>query len=54
MATTEMSTLREKLEELSERHGVPAASVAVLSGDEIDAAAAGVLNLATGVEATTD
>jgi CubicO group peptidase (beta-lactamase class C family) len=52
--TTERSTLRDRLEELRERHGVPAASVGVLSGDEIDAAASGVLNLATGVEATAD
>jgi CubicO group peptidase (beta-lactamase class C family) len=52
--TTEISTLPRKLEELRERHGVPAASVAILGGDEIDAAASGVLNLATGVEATVD
>jgi CubicO group peptidase (beta-lactamase class C family) len=52
--TTEISTLSGKLDELRKRHGVPAASVAVLSGDEIDAAASGVLNLATGVEATSD
>lgn len=52
--TTEMSVLRNRLEELRERHGVPAASVAVLSGDGVDAAACGVLNLATGVEATAD
>ena len=54
MATTEISTLPEKLEVLREKHGVPAASVAILSGDEIDSAACGVLNLATGVEATID
>lgn len=52
--TTERSTLRDRLEELRERHGVPAAAVAVLGGDEVDAAASGVLNLATGVEATAD
>ncbi len=52
--TTEMSVLRNRLEELRERHGVPAASVAVLRGDEIDAAASGILNLDTGVEATAD
>jgi CubicO group peptidase (beta-lactamase class C family) len=33
---------------------VPAASVAVLRGEEIDAAASGILNLDTGVEATSD
>jgi CubicO group peptidase (beta-lactamase class C family) len=52
--TTEMSVLQNKLEELRERHGVPAASVAVLRGDAIDAAASGILNLDTGVEATAD
>ena len=56
MATTTSTTpaLQERLDALREQHGVPAASVAVLRGDEIDAAASGVLNLATGVEATTD
>jgi CubicO group peptidase (beta-lactamase class C family) len=52
--TTKTSTLQDRLDQLRERHGVPAASVAVLSGDEIDAAASGILNLATGVEATAD
>ena len=33
---------------------MPAASVAVLRGDEVHAAASGILNLATGVEATAD
>ncbi len=54
MATTETSTLLERLEELRNRHGVPAASVAVLRGEEVDAAASGILNLDTGVEATAD
>jgi CubicO group peptidase (beta-lactamase class C family) len=54
MATTTTSTLQTRLDELRERHGVPAASVGVLAGDEIDAAASGVLNLDTGVEATAD
>ena len=55
MATTaEMSVLEERLEELRKRHGVPAASVAVLRGEEVEAAAAGILNLGTGVEATAD
>ena len=52
--TTEVSALQARLEEMRERHGVPAASVAVLREDEVDAAASGVLSLATGVEATTD
>ena len=54
MATTETSALLERLEELRNRHGVPAASVAVLRGEEVDAAASGILNLDTGVEATAD
>jgi CubicO group peptidase (beta-lactamase class C family) len=56
MATTTkttISTLQARLDELRERHGVPAASAAVLHGDELDAAASGILNLDTRVEATT-
>jgi len=52
--TTEASTLQARLDALRERHGVPAASVALLHGDEVDAAASGNLNLDTGVEATAD
>jgi CubicO group peptidase (beta-lactamase class C family) len=52
--TTTAPALQDRLDALRERHGVPAASVAVLSGGEIDAAASGFLNLDTGVEATTD
>jgi CubicO group peptidase (beta-lactamase class C family) len=52
--TTTASALQDRLDVLRERHGVPAASVAVLGGDGIDAAASGVLNLATEVEATAD
>ena len=52
--TTEISVLGARLEELREKHGVPAASVAVLRGEEVDAAASGILNLDTGVEATDD
>src|SRR5262249_37909991 len=54
MATTTKttsSTLQARLDELRERHGVPAASVAVLHGDGVDAAASGILNLDTGVDA---
>ena len=43
-----------RLAELVKEHRVPAAQVAVLVDGEIVDAAAGVLNLATGVEATTD
>ncbi|WP_350280794.1 serine hydrolase domain-containing protein [Kribbella sp. HUAS MG21] len=48
------SWLDGNLAELITKHGVPAASVAVLAGGEVSAAAAGVLNLNTGVEATVD
>jgi len=37
-----------------DRHGVPGASLALLVDGEVHTAAAGVLNRATGVEATTD
>ncbi|MET0424542.1 MAG: serine hydrolase domain-containing protein [Actinoplanes sp.] len=46
--------LQRWLDEAAERHGVPAASVAVGVGGESAEAATGVLNLSTGVEATTD
>lgn len=46
--------LRGRLEDLVARHGVPGASVAVLAGGEVATAAAGVLNVDTGVEATPD
>jgi len=46
--------LRQRLEAMAKRHGVPGASVAVLAGDEVTTAAAGVLNVDTGVEATPD
>ncbi|KAA9163647.1 beta-lactamase family protein [Amycolatopsis acidicola] len=39
---------------LVEQRGVPAAAIAVSAGDEVADAAAGVLNVATGVEATPD
>jgi CubicO group peptidase (beta-lactamase class C family) len=44
----------EALGVLLEKHGVPGASVAVLQDGDVHAAAAGVLHLGTGVEATTD
>jgi CubicO group peptidase (beta-lactamase class C family) len=56
-----MSTLRdvrtwlaEQLPALIEKYDVPGAAVAVLAGGEVVDAAAGVLNKATGVEATAD
>lgn len=48
------SSLQMKLNDLLEKHGVVGASVAVLHDGRIDAAASGILNLATGVEATTE
>lgn len=46
--------ITEWLPKLLAEHDVPAAAVAVGLGDEVVDAAAGVLNLSTGVEATTD
>jgi CubicO group peptidase (beta-lactamase class C family) len=46
--------LQATLEELLDRYGVPGASVAVLQDGETTTAAAGVINLNTGVAATTD
>lgn len=51
---TIQSWLERELPPLLRKHGVPGASVAVMSGDQRCAVAAGVLNLETGVEATTD
>jgi CubicO group peptidase (beta-lactamase class C family) len=53
LATTSTS-LQQLLDEARAAHGVPGASLAILRGGEIDAAASGLLNLDTGVEATTD
>lgn len=44
----------ERLRVLADKHGVPGATLAILSGDEVTTAACGVLNVRTGVEATTD
>ncbi len=46
--------LREHLPRLAAEHGVPGATAAVIAGDEVVEAAAGVLNRNTGVETTTD
>jgi CubicO group peptidase (beta-lactamase class C family) len=46
--------LDENLARLIAKYDVPAASIAVFADGEVSAAAAGVLNLNTGVEATTD
>jgi len=45
---------RMRLEELTVRHKVPGAALAVMAGDELAEAAAGVVNLGTGVEVTPD
>ena len=46
--------LQQKLGELIDSHGVPGAQLAVLDGDEIVEAAAGVLSVRTGCPVTTD
>lgn len=46
--------LRERLAMLCDEHRVPGAAVGVLQDGEVTEAAAGVVNLETGVEATTD
>ena len=43
-----------RLEELAREHRVPGASLAVLADGQVHSAATGVLNVETGVEATTD
>jgi CubicO group peptidase (beta-lactamase class C family) len=45
---------RARLEELVVRHKVPGAALAVMAGDELAEAVAGVVNLGTGVEVTPD
>ena len=51
---TVQSWLDGNLARLIGKYDVPAASIAVFADGEVSAAAAGVLNLNTGVEATTD
>ena len=46
--------LERELPSLLQEYGVPAASVAVMVGEQRRTVASGVLNLETGVEATTD
>lgn len=52
MTTT--SELEELLRDRIEKHRVPGAVIAVLENDQVTQAAAGVLNVETGVEATVD
>jgi CubicO group peptidase (beta-lactamase class C family) len=49
-----VADLQSRLDEAREKAGVVGASIAVLHGEQITAAASGLLNRATGVEATTD
>jgi CubicO group peptidase (beta-lactamase class C family) len=51
---TASTSLQQLLDEARAACGVPGASLAVLRDGEIDAVASGILNLDTGVEATTD
>lgn len=54
MTLIDAQTLQHRLEELTEKFDVPGASVAVLTPEGTSAAAVGLLNRETGVEATTD
>jgi CubicO group peptidase (beta-lactamase class C family) len=51
---TASTSLQQRLDDAREAHGVPGASLAVLRDGAVDAAASGILNLDTGVEATVD
>lgn len=51
---TASTSLQHRLDDAREAHGVPGASLAVVCDGRVDAAASGVLNLDTGVEATVD
>ena len=50
----DQKTLQSKLSRLIKKHKVPGAAVGVLHNGEVTEAAAGVINLNTGVKATTD
>jgi CubicO group peptidase (beta-lactamase class C family) len=52
--TAELGHWQRRLDELSTQHKVPGASLAILDGGEVTAAASGVANMGTGVETTTD
>ena len=49
-----LTTLKSRLTKAIAKHGVPGAAIAVLKSRKVYEAAAGVLNVNTGVEATTD
>src|SRR5262245_42703805 len=52
--TIDRTALAGRLAEARERHGTPGASIAVLTSEGVSSAASGLLNIATGVDATTD
>ena len=52
--TIDIRRWQERLALLADKHGVPGASLAILEGDQVAEAAYGVLNIRSGVEATTD
>src|SRR4051794_11547035 len=54
MPTVDQARLQSRLDALLAEHGVVGASVAVLSGDQITAAAAGTANLRSGLPVGTD
>ena len=52
--TVDAQHWQERLALLADKHGVPGANLAILADGEVTEAAYGVLNIRTGVEATTD
>jgi CubicO group peptidase (beta-lactamase class C family) len=52
--TVDRKHWQERLALLADKHGVPGANLAILADGEVTEAAYGVLNIRTGVEATTD
>lgn len=54
MPLRDVTTWQDRLDKLAHRYGVPGASLAIHHGGELTAVATGVLNVRTGVRATTD
>src|SRR5439155_14705543 len=52
--TFDVERLEQRLRELSAKHRVTGASLAILDGDDVTEAATGLINQETGVEVTTD
>ncbi|MFF5207833.1 serine hydrolase [Streptosporangium sp. NPDC000396] len=50
----DLASWQDRFDDLTRRHGVPGASLAVLADGQVQALATGVLHTGTGVEATTD